>query len=94
MKVDKKELENVRFNSKLERLKEKSNPIAIDKEKQFLRTKINDLQKEINQYETNISFFGNSKGADKLKQQVLKKIQNGYDSIEELKAKIKLINSI
>lgn len=94
MKVDKKELENVRFNSKLERLKEKSNPIALDKEKQFLRTKINDLQKEINQYETNISFFGNSKGADKLKQQVLKKIQNGYDSIEELKAKIKLINSI
>jgi hypothetical protein len=94
MKVDKKELENVRFNTKLERLKEKSNPIALDKEKQFLRTKINDLQKEINQYETNISFFGNSKGADKLKQQVLKKIQNGYDSIEELKAKIKLINSI
>lgn len=94
MKVDKKELENVRFNSKLERLKEKSNPIALDKEKHFLRTKINDLQKEINQYETNISFFGNSKGADKLKQQVLKKIQNGYDSIEELKAKIKLINSI
>jgi hypothetical protein len=94
MKVDKKELENVRFNSKLERLKEKSNPIALEKEKQFLRTKINDLQKEINQYETNISFFGNSKGADKLKQQVLKKIQNSYDRIEELKAKINLINSI
>ncbi|MBL6657163.1 MAG: DUF349 domain-containing protein [Flavobacteriales bacterium] len=94
MKVDKKELENVRFNSKLDRLKENSSPLALDKEKQFLKTKINDLQKEINQYETNVAFFGNSKGADKLKQQVLKKIQNGYDSIEELKAKIKLINSI
>lgn len=94
MKVDKKELEKVRFNSKIERLKEKSNPLALEKEKNFLTTKINDLKKEINQYETNISFFGNSKGADKLKQQVLKKIQNGYDSIEEIKAKIKLINSI
>ena len=94
MKVDKKELEKVRFNTKIERLKEKSNPLALEKEKNFLTTKINDLKKEINQYETNISFFGNSKGADKLKQQVLKKIQNGYDSIEEIKAKIKLINSI
>jgi len=72
MKVDKKELEKVRFNTKIERLKEKSNPLALEKEKNFLTTKINDLKKEINQYETNISFFGNSKGADKLKQQVLK----------------------
>lgn len=94
MKIDKKELEDVKFNSKLERLKEKSNPIALDKEKQYLRKKINDLKKEITQYETNIAFFGNSKGADKLKEQVLNKIQIGYDNIEDLKAKIKLINSI
>jgi len=94
MKIDKKELEDVRFTNKLERLKEKSNPNALDKEKQFLRTKINELKKEITQYETNISFFGDSKGADKLKAQVFKKIQSGYDRIEELKAKIKLINSI
>lgn len=94
MKIDKKDLEDVKFNSKLERLKEKSNPIALDKEKQYLRNKINDLKKEITQYETNIAFFGNSKGADKLKEQVLNKIQRGYDNIEDLKAKIKLINSI
>lgn len=94
MKIDKKELEDVRFNSKLDRLKEKSNPTALDKEKQFLKTKINELKKEINQYETNIAFFGKSKGAEKLKEEVLKKIQNGYDNIEDLKAKIKLINSI
>ena len=55
---------------------------------------INELKKEINQYETNIAFFGKSKGAEKLKEEVLKKIQNGYDNIEDLKAKIKLINSI
>ena len=56
MKVDQKELIDIKFNNKLEILKAKSDSFAIDKEKQFIRNKINDLQK-FNQYETNISFF-------------------------------------
>ena len=47
MKVDKKELNNIKFNNKLENLKAKSDLFAIDKEKQFIRNKINDLQREL-----------------------------------------------
>jgi len=94
MKVDKKELNDIKFNNKLETLKAKSDSFAIDKEKQFIRNKINDLQKEVNQYETNISFFGSSKGADKLKLQIEKKIDNGKAEIDSLKDKLKQLNTL
>ncbi len=94
MKVDKKELNDIKFNNKLQNLKSKSDPFAIDKEKQFVRNKINDLQKEVNQYETNISFFGASKGADKLKSQIEKKIENGKAEIDSLKDKLKQLNTL
>ena len=94
MKVDKKELNDIKFNNKLETLKAKSDSSAIDKEKQFIRNKINDLQKEVNQYETNISFFGSSKGADKLKSQIEKKIDNGKAEIDSLKDKLKKLNTL
>ena len=94
MKVDMKELNDIKFKNKLETLKAKSDSFVIDKEKQFIRNKINDLQKDVNQYETNISFFGSSKGADKLKSQIEKKIENGKAEIDSLKDKLKQLNNL
>ncbi|MFL2569119.1 MAG: DUF349 domain-containing protein [Flavobacteriales bacterium] len=94
MKVNKKELNDIKFNNKLENLKAKTDLFAIDKEKHLIRNKINDLQKEVNQYETNISFFGSSKGADKLKSQIEKKIDNGKAEIDSLKDKLHQLNSL
>ena len=94
MKVDMKELNDIKFKNKLETLKAKSDSFVIDKEKQFIRNKINNLQKDVNQYETNISFFGSSKGADKLKSQIEKKIENGKAEIDSLKDKLKQLNTL
>jgi len=94
MKVNKKELNDIKFKNKLEILKAKSDLITIDKEKQLIRNKINDLQKEVNQYETNVSFFGSSKEADKLKSKIEKKIDNGKAEINSLKYKLKQLNSL
>ena len=94
MKVNKKELNDIKFKNKLEILKAKSDLITIDKEKQLIRNKINDLQKEVNQYETNVSFFGSSKEADKLKSKIEKKIDNGKAEIDSLKDKLKQLNSL
>lgn len=94
MKIDKKELNTIKFNNKLENLKSKADSFAIDKEKQFFRNKINDLVKEVNQYETNISFFGNSKGADKMKAQIEKKIEKGKSEIDSFKHKLKQLNNL
>lgn len=94
MKVEKKELEEIRFKDKLEGLKLHSKPDAIDKEKKYLKNKIDSIQKEINQYETNMAFFKNAKGTEQLKQQVLSKIKKNQSIIQSLKEKLKLINAI
>ena len=94
MKIERDELEEIRFNDKLEGLKQSANPDAILKEKKYLKNKIDTLQKEVNQYETNMAFFKNSKGTEQLKNQVLFKIEKNQTTIENLKKKLKLISAI
>jgi len=94
IKVDNKELNDIKFNNKLETLKAKSDVFVIDKEKQFIKNKIKNIQKEVNQYETNISFFGLSKEADKLKLQIIKKIDNKKAEIDSLKNQLKQLNTL
>ena len=94
IKVDNKELNDIKFNNKLETLKAKSDVFVIDKEKQFIKNKIKNIQKEVNQYETNISFFGLSTEADKLKLQIIKKIDNKKAEIDSLKNQLKQLNTL
>ena len=94
IKVDNKELNDIKFNNKLETLKAKSDVFVIDKEKQFIKNKIKNIQKEVNQYETNISFFGLSTEADKLKLQIMKKIDNKKAEIDSLKNQLKQLNTL
>lgn len=92
LKVDKKELEKIKFQNKLENLK--GDAFKLDKERQFIRNKMNDLQKQITQYETNIEFFGHSKGAEKLREQVEQKIEACRHSLGDLKEKLGLLNKL
>jgi predicted DNA-binding protein YlxM (UPF0122 family) len=56
-----------------------------------LHDKINKLKSDILQFENNLGFFAKSKGADLLKKDVEAKISAAQRKIEELKAKIKMI---
>ena len=94
MKIERDELEEIRFKDKIERLKQSTNHDAILKEKKYLKNKIDILQKEVNQYETNMAFFKNSKGTEKLKNQVVSKIEKNQATIKSLRKKLKLISAI
>ena len=50
--------------------------------------------KKKSQYENNMSFFTNSKGTEKLKEQVYQKIAACQAKIEELKQQLRLINEL
>ena len=52
---------------------------------------IANLRQEINQFENNLGFFTNSKGADALKKEVENKITAAKRKIEEYQRKIKLL---
>jgi len=77
---------------KAESLKGDSDRLNIEKD--FIRKEIEKVNKTILQYENNISFFGYGKGTEKLKEDVLKNIENDRKEIEELKKKLSLLNKI
>jgi hypothetical protein len=94
LKIDKKELEKVKFQNKLDGLKSDGDSYKLDKERQFIRGKMNDLKKEITQYETNIGFFGQSKGVEKLRQQVEEKIEVNRQTLDSFKEKLRLLDEL
>lgn len=86
------EKDKVMFQAKIDALKASPNASrALQNEKFDLRKQIDKHKKEITQLENNLGFFANSKGADKLKQEVEKKIDAERKKIEALKTRIKLI---
>ena len=92
LKVDKSEKKTIQFQIKAERLKGNSDKLNVEKE--LIREEIGKVNKTILQYENNISFFGNGKGTERLKEDVLKNIENSKKEIEELKKKLSLLNKI
>ena len=65
----------------------------LSKESQKIKDKLSSLQKDISQYENNLSFFGNSKGTEILMKDVYLKMDKLNSEISSLKNQLKLITS-
>jgi hypothetical protein len=92
IKLEGKEKEDILFQAKMDTMK--ASPDSgrlLDREKSDMRRQIDKMKQEIIQFENNIGFFGNSKGADKMKQEYEKKIEQDKAKIAELIAKMKSI---
>jgi hypothetical protein len=94
LKLEGEEKEKVLFQSKLDTLK--ASPDAnrlIDRERQEIRKNIDLLKQDILQFENNLGFFANSKGADEMKKEVEKKINASKRKIEDYKKKLKMLTA-
>lgn len=92
LKLEGAEQEKMLFQARLDTMKADPNADrAMAREKYDLHDKINKLKSDILQFENNLGFFAKSKGADLLKKDVEAKIAAAQRKIEELKAKIKMI---
>lgn len=92
LKLEGQEKDKVMFEAKLDTISGSSNAGRLfEKEKQDIRNQINEIKQEIIQFENNLGFFANSKGANALKQEVERKIQNSNDKITALKQRLKMI---
>jgi len=92
LKLEGAEQEKILFQARLDTMKGDPNAErAMAREKYDLHDKINRLKSDILQFENNLGFFAKSKGADLLKKDVEAKIASAQRKIEELKAKIKMI---
>ncbi len=87
--IDKDELEYSKFITRVQSyLTQEDYDYLIRKEKRFLDDKIKELEHQVIQYENNLGFFANSKGADKMLKDVminLNKAKTGIKRIEEQK---------
>ena len=90
--LNKDEKENAFFQAKVETLKASPDSRRqLGDLKMQIRKDIDRLKKEIIQFENNLGFFANSKGADALRKDVEKKIDRTHKEIETLKNKLKQI---
>ncbi len=90
LKLEGEEQERVLFQAKLDTLKASPNADQLlNREKADIREKISRMEGDIRQYENNLGFFSNSKGADSLRKEVEQKIQHTRNKIDDLKRKLK-----
>ena len=94
LKIEGEEKEKILFEARIDTIKASPNAEKLlDREKGDLRKQIEELKSTIIQYENNLGFFANSKGANAMKADVEKKIAHSKNKIEEIKRKLKLIPS-
>ncbi|MES2589929.1 MAG: DUF349 domain-containing protein [Bacteroidota bacterium] len=92
LKLEGAERDKVHFQAKIDSLKANPNSEKlIDREKRDMHNQIATLKHEIMQFENNLGFFANSKGADALKKEVETKINAAKRKIEDLQKKLKQI---
>ena len=94
MKVSAEEFKRDSFKNKIDNIL--SNPDAdrlLDKEKRFLSNKLTQLKEDVALWENNLGFFANSKNADLLKEEFVKKIEAAKREIKDLEYKVKMMSS-
>ena len=65
----------------------------IDKEKNFLKNKLQKLKEDITLWENNLGFFSNSKNAEIITAEFRKKIDAAKEEIKDLEYKIRMMNA-
>jgi len=90
--IDNSERKKIRLEEKIETLKDSDkSEVLLKREQDHVRNKISKLKSDIIQFENNMGFFAKSKGADKLKEEVEKKIVTAKKEIDSLKEQLSII---
>ena len=90
MAQDEKEI--LKFKNKVERLAHTDNADQLlTKELKFLKSKLNEIETSVIQYENNLGFFAKSGKADFLKAEVEKKISKSKEEMDLWNTKIKIL---
>ena len=94
LKVSADDMRQSRFQSRIDDIMRNPNADElIDKEKNFLTTKLARLKDDIVLWENNLGFFSNSKNAEILTAEFRKKIESAKKEVADLEYKIKMMNN-
>ena len=94
LKVSADDMRHNRYQSRIDDIMRNPNADKlIDKEKNFLTTKLARLKDDIVLWENNLGFFSNSKNAEILTAEFRKKIESAKKEVADLEYKIKMMNN-
>jgi len=93
LKINTNDLSMLQFEAKVSAIKD--DPKAASKvkvEKEFIQTHIDKIKEEIHRFEENMGFFGHSKGSQKLKEIVEKRLEDSQAQLEEWREKMDMLS--
>jgi hypothetical protein len=90
--VGKQEAEILMYGNRIADLSEEEDTRAIERERQFVRKKIEELKAEIRQLENNMNFFSEPSEDNPMVKEVLENIERKKRGLETWKAKLKKLN--
>lgn len=94
LKMDKSEIEMMKFENKLENLSQPEDTRLLDNEHNFIRKKIDELRAEINQLENNLQFFSNIDEDNPLVKDVLINIENHKENLNVWEEKLRKLKGM
>ncbi len=89
---DPQEAEMLKYGDKINQLANSDNEYALQKERNFIRKKIEEVKNDIRQLENNLEFFSNASEDSPVVKDVLKKIKTHKKSLDSWEAKLKSLN--
>ncbi|MFV0565253.1 MAG: DUF349 domain-containing protein [Flavobacteriaceae bacterium] len=88
LKIDKSEVEMIKFENKLETISDSENTKDLDNERLFIRKKIDEVKGQINQLENNLQFFTNVNDDNPLVKEVRNNIKAHKETLGLWQAKL------
>ncbi|RPD98202.1 DUF349 domain-containing protein [Aureibaculum marinum] len=92
--MDEKEIAMLKFKNMVDNYVETNNYRKLDNEQLFVRKKIDEITREIQQLENNMGFFANTDSDNPLLKGVQNNIKNYNDQLELWKTKLEYITSL
>jgi len=92
--MNKKEVEMIKFENKLQDLSSAEDSRVLDNERSFIRKKVDDIKAEIIQLENNLQFFNNPDKTNPLVKSVYDNIKKQKEALEIWKSKLKKIKDL
>lgn len=93
-KISKREVSQMRFKDKIDQIVEEGNKAKFYSESDYVRRKIDEITREVQQLKNNIEFFSSASADNPLVREVNKKIERESAVLEQWKEKLAYIRSV
>ena len=94
LKISKREVSQMRFKDKIDQIVEEGNKAKFYSESDYVRRKIDEITREVQQLKNNIEFFSSGSADNPLVREVNKKIERESAILEQWKEKLAYIRSV